>query len=54
VDQIHRRLRLSGPHRATVVLTRVADRPWGLICVEPGTELDPGAGTGADRDAAGI
>jgi SAM-dependent methyltransferase len=42
VDQIHRRLRLSGPHRATVVLTRVADRPWGLICVDPGTELDPG------------
>jgi THUMP domain-like len=40
VDQIHRRLRLSGPHRATVVLTRVADRPWGLICAEPGTELD--------------
>ncbi|HYZ56703.1 MAG TPA: SAM-dependent methyltransferase [Streptosporangiaceae bacterium] len=35
VDQIHRRLRLSGPHRATVVLTRVDDRPWGLICTEP-------------------
>lgn len=38
VDQIHRRLRLSGPHRATLVLTRVADRPWGLICTEPGQE----------------
>jgi THUMP domain-like/RNA cap guanine-N2 methyltransferase len=35
VDQIHRRLRLSGPHRATVVLTRVDDRPWGLICTDP-------------------
>ena len=36
VDQIHRRLKLAGPHRATLVLTRVNDRPWGLICVEPG------------------
>jgi len=36
VDQIHRRLKLAGPHRATVVLTRVNDKPWGLICVEPG------------------
>jgi hypothetical protein len=35
VDQIRRRLRLTGPHRATVVLTRVADKPWGLICADP-------------------
>jgi hypothetical protein len=35
VDQIHRRLKLDGPHRATVVLTRVNDKPWGLICAEP-------------------
>ena len=35
VDQIRRRLKLSGPHRATLVLTRVADRPWGLICTDP-------------------
>ncbi|HEY2520805.1 MAG TPA: class I SAM-dependent methyltransferase [Streptosporangiaceae bacterium] len=35
VDQIRRRLRLSGPHRATLVLTRVSDRPWGLICTDP-------------------
>jgi SAM-dependent methyltransferase len=34
VDQIRRRLKLSGPHRATLVLTRVADRPWGLICTD--------------------
>jgi hypothetical protein len=34
VDQIRRRLKLSGPHRATVVLTRVSDRPWGLICTD--------------------
>ena len=36
VDQIHRRLKLAGPHRATLVLTRVNDKPWGLICAEPG------------------
>jgi THUMP domain-like/RNA cap guanine-N2 methyltransferase len=35
VDQIRRRLKLSGPHRATLVLTRVANRPWGLICTDP-------------------
>jgi SAM-dependent methyltransferase len=32
VTQIHRRLGLRGPGSATIVLTRVADRPWGLIC----------------------
>lgn len=37
VEQIHRRLKLAGPHRATVVLTRVDDRPWGLICADPGS-----------------
>ena len=35
VDQIRRRLKLRGPHRATVVLTRVSDKPWGLICTAP-------------------
>jgi len=39
VDQIRRRLRLHGPHRATVVLTRVNDQPWGLICADPGSPL---------------
>jgi THUMP domain-like/RNA cap guanine-N2 methyltransferase len=39
VDAIRRRLRLAGPYRATIVLTRVADRPWGLICADPGTPL---------------
>lgn len=34
VDQIRRRLRLQGRHRATVVITRVDDRPWGLICTD--------------------
>jgi hypothetical protein len=35
VDQIRRRLKLAGPGRATVVITRASDRPWGLICVDP-------------------
>jgi hypothetical protein len=39
VDKIHRRLKLAGPHRATVVLTRAGDRPWGLICADPGSPL---------------
>lgn len=36
VDDLARRLRLEGDRRATVVLTRVADRPWALVC-----SLDP-------------
>ncbi|HEX9030769.1 MAG TPA: SAM-dependent methyltransferase, partial [Streptosporangiaceae bacterium] len=36
VAQIHRRLALRGDGAATVVLTRVNDRPWGLICVPAG------------------
>ena len=32
VDQIRRRLKLAGTTRATVVITRVNDKPWGLIC----------------------
>jgi hypothetical protein len=35
---LHQRLKLSGTLRATLVMTRVRDRPWGLVCVdaEPG------------------
>ncbi len=33
VDQIRRRLGLRGEGAATIVLTRVDDKPWGLICV---------------------
>ena len=40
VDQIRGRLKLAGPHRATVVITRVSDKPWGLICADPGTWAD--------------
>ena len=32
VDDLRRRLRLRGDRAATVVLTRVLDRPWMLIC----------------------
>jgi hypothetical protein len=32
VARIHRRLDLQGPGAATIVLTRVADKPWGMIC----------------------
>ncbi len=42
VDQIRRRLKLHGPHRATVALTRVNDKPWGLICADLGTPLAVG------------
>ena len=34
VDRIRRRLKLSGKARATVVITRVSDKPWGLICTD--------------------
>ncbi len=34
VQQIHRRLALRGPGRATVVITRASGRPWGLICAD--------------------
>jgi hypothetical protein len=35
VDQIRKRLKLTGPNRATIVITRVNDKPWGLICTDP-------------------
>jgi hypothetical protein len=35
VDELRRRLRLDGDRRATVVLTRVLDRPWALVCSDP-------------------
>ncbi len=34
VDQVRRQLKLSGPGRATLVMTRAADRPWALICAD--------------------
>jgi SAM-dependent methyltransferase len=40
VADLTTRLRLRGDGRAVVVLTRVADRPWALVCAEEGL---PGA-----------
>jgi SAM-dependent methyltransferase len=34
VGKLHQQLKLSGPLRATLVMTRVRDRPWGLVCVD--------------------
>jgi hypothetical protein len=34
VSQLHRQLKLTGSRRATLVMTRVADRPWGLVCLD--------------------
>jgi hypothetical protein len=34
VAELHRQLRLSGSRRVTLVMTRVQDRPWGLVCVD--------------------
>ena len=34
VDAMHRRLKPSGSQRATLVMTRVRDRPWALVCLD--------------------
>lgn len=34
VEALRRRLRLSGSRRVTVLMTRLADRPWAVICVD--------------------
>jgi len=34
VDQLRRQLKLSGQRPATLVMTRVAGQPWGLVCVD--------------------
>jgi SAM-dependent methyltransferase len=36
VGKLHQQLKLSGSLRATLVMTRVRDRPWGLVCVDAG------------------
>lgn len=35
VDQLRRQLKLSGRRPATLVMTRMAGQPWGLVCVDP-------------------
>ena len=34
VDELRRRLRPAGSRRATVVLTRVVNKPWAFVCVD--------------------
>ena len=34
VDEVQRRLKLKGDRKATVVLTRVVDKPWMFVCWE--------------------
>jgi THUMP domain-like/RNA cap guanine-N2 methyltransferase len=41
VPQIHRRLGLQGKGSATIVITRMNGKPWGLICAAAGDD-EPG------------
>jgi len=34
VEQLHRRLKLRGGAKATLVMTRKQGRPWSLVCVD--------------------
>lgn len=46
VDHIRRRLPLSGPVRAVLVMTRVADRPWALLCLPVDADRAEWSGNG--------
>jgi hypothetical protein len=35
VDDIQRRLKLRGSRKATLVMTRVRNEPWAVVCVDP-------------------
>ncbi|MGH3931789.1 MAG: class I SAM-dependent methyltransferase, partial [Pseudonocardiaceae bacterium] len=34
VEVLHRRLKLTGTRRATLVMTRMLDKPWSLVCLD--------------------
>ncbi|MGH3909914.1 MAG: THUMP-like domain-containing protein [Pseudonocardiaceae bacterium] len=34
VEELHRRLKLTGTRRATLVMTRMLDKPWSLVCID--------------------
>ncbi len=34
VAELHRRLKLRGTRRATLVMTRMLDQPWSVVCVD--------------------
>jgi SAM-dependent methyltransferase len=45
VGQLHRQLKLTGSRRATLVMTRARNQPWGLVCLDlPGCGATGGAG----------
>jgi hypothetical protein len=46
VDDLRRRLRLRGPRRATLTMTRHRGQPWCLICEEAETPTPVSAGKG--------
>jgi predicted RNA methylase len=46
VDEVQRRLKLSGSRSATVVLTRASGRPWMLVCFEGTILVDAGFAVG--------
>jgi SAM-dependent methyltransferase len=45
VDDIQRRLKLTGTRPATVVLTRMMGKPWALVCMEPERSANASAST---------
>jgi hypothetical protein len=45
VDDLHRQLKLRGTRRATLIMTRVDDRPWALICTDPAHPTPHSAGS---------
>jgi len=48
-DALHRRLRLSGSRRATLVMTRVRDVPWALVCIDVTAAPQPASDDGPQR-----
>ncbi|MGH3939000.1 MAG: THUMP-like domain-containing protein [Pseudonocardiaceae bacterium] len=34
VEELHRKLKLTGTRRATLVMTRMLDQPWSLVCLD--------------------
>ncbi len=53
VDQVRRQLKLSGPGRATLVMTRSAGRPWALVCTDVPAPPAPGPGGAGGAGGAG-
>jgi hypothetical protein len=39
VEDLQRRLKLTGDRTATIVLTRVSERPWAFVCTDPASPV---------------